>query len=271
MIQISKNVYVETGMMACNVGFVTTKTGIVMIDTPMRPTDAVKWRDEVSTHGEIKYVINTEEHADHWLGSHFFRGALVTHRETRNKLSARSVDEIIGMAKRMDAGAESLLKGYQVRLADITFDERMYLHQGGHTIELFHLPGHSTGGIGVYIPEERVVFTTDIVFHKKKSWLQEADPSKWLASLEKLARLDVDIIVPGHGDLCNKEYLEEQGGIVRRWVEATESAIKQGLTVEEAQARIASPDPYAKQEGTPMTEAELNKAIVARLYLLYKG
>jgi glyoxylase-like metal-dependent hydrolase (beta-lactamase superfamily II) len=32
----------------------------------------------------------------------------------------------------------------------------------------FHLPGHSTAGIGVYIPEEQVVFTTDIVFHKRK-------------------------------------------------------------------------------------------------------
>ena len=52
MIQVSKNVYVETGMTACNVGFVITKAGVVMIDTPMRPNDAIKWRDAAA--GERK-------------------------------------------------------------------------------------------------------------------------------------------------------------------------------------------------------------------------
>jgi cyclase len=121
----------------------------------------------------------------------------------------------------------------------------------------------------VYIPQERVVFATDIVFHKKKSWLQEADPAAWLASLKKIGGLDVDVIVPGHGDLCKKEYLEEEAGIIRQWEELVRSAIKQGLSVEEAAAKIVSPDPHPKQQGTPMTEAELHKAMISRLYTLY--
>jgi cyclase len=36
-----------------------------MIDTPMKPTDAVKWRDEAGKKGKIRYLINTEEHPDH--------------------------------------------------------------------------------------------------------------------------------------------------------------------------------------------------------------
>jgi cyclase len=36
-----------------------------MMDTPMKPTDAVKWRDEAGKKGEIRYLINTEEHPDH--------------------------------------------------------------------------------------------------------------------------------------------------------------------------------------------------------------
>jgi hypothetical protein len=51
-------------------------------------------------------------------------------------------------------------------------------------------------------------------------------------------------------------------------VEVVKSAIKQGLSLEEAQAKITSPDSYPKQPGTPRTEAELNKAIIARLYQL---
>lgn len=269
MIQVTKNVYVETDMMVCNLGLVTTKEGIVMIDTPIRPTDAVKWRDEASKKGVIKYLINTEEHPDHSQGSHFFPGVLITHEKTRDKLAQVPTAEVLERVKRIDPTGVPLMKGFQVKLADITFTESMSLCLGEHTIKLFHLPGHSAGGIGVYIPEERVAFTADIVFHKRKSWLHESDPSQWLASLKKLAELDLDVIVPGHGNLCKKDYFEEQASIVRRWVEAVRLAIKQGFSLEEAQATISSPDSYPKQAGTPMTESELNRAIIARLYLLY--
>lgn len=43
MIQITKNVFVETNYPICNLGFITTDKGIVMIDTPIFPTDALKW------------------------------------------------------------------------------------------------------------------------------------------------------------------------------------------------------------------------------------
>ena len=268
MIQVTQNVYIETGMQACNLGFVTTKEGIVMIDTPMRPTDAVRWRDEASKKGNIRYLINTEEHADHWQGSYFFPGVLISHQITRDKLAKVSPVEVIDRVKLIDPDGAPIMRGFQVRLAEITFTGSMNLNLGDHTIRLFDLPGHSTGGIGVYIPEERVVFTTDIIFHKMKSWLTESDPSQWLASLKKLNELDLEVVVPGHGDLCKKEYIEEQASIILQWVEVVKSAIKQGLSLEEAQTKIASPDPHPKQPGTPRTEPELNKATVARLYHL---
>jgi len=269
MIQVTKNVYVETGMFACNLGFVTTSEGIVMIDTPMRPTDAVKWRDEVSRRGEIKFLINTEEHADHWQGSWFMPGVLITHQTVRDKLLKVPMDEVTDMVEHTDPEGMALMKGYRVRTADITFTEDLNLYLGSHTIRLFHLPGHSDGGIGVYIPEERVVFTTDIVFHKFKSFLNESDPARWLESLEKLGELEADTVVPGHGAVCDKDYLEEQAGIVRQWAEAVQAAVKQGLSEEEAAASIVCLDPHQKQPGTPMTPAELDRAIVARLYKIY--
>ncbi|HVN23997.1 MAG TPA: MBL fold metallo-hydrolase [Syntrophorhabdales bacterium] len=269
MLQVTKNLYVETGMTACNLGFVTTKAGVVMIDTPMKPTDAVKWRNEAVSKGEIRYLINTEEHPDHWQTSHFFPGVLITSKATRDKLAEVPLARVLDTVKNMDPAAAPLMEGYRVRLADIAITDNTDLYVGDHTIKLFRLPGHSDGGIGVYIPEERAVFTTDIVFQKKKSWLHESQPEQWIASLKKLGELDVEVVVPGHGELCKKDYLKEQSGIVEQWIEAVKSAIKKGWSVEEAGERISSPDPYPKQPNTPMTEPELNRAIVARLYHLY--
>lgn len=53
----SNNVYVETAY-----------RGVVMIESLMRPTDAVSWKVQVHDKGEIIYLIHTEGHHDHVLG-----------------------------------------------------------------------------------------------------------------------------------------------------------------------------------------------------------
>ena len=269
MIQATENVYVETGLFACNLGLITTEEGNILIDTPMRPTDALKWREVVVKKGEIRYLVNTEEHPDHTTGSSFLPGLLVTHNKTRETLAKMPMEQVQMIVKHIDPEGASLMEGSEFRLADITFEESLNLFIGGLTVKLFHLPGHSDGGIGVYIPEEKVVFTTDIIFHRKKSWLHESTPSKWIESLNKVRELDVDIIIPGHGDICKKDYLDEQAGIIQGWIDAVKSVIEKGLNQEEAFAEISIPDPHPKQTDTPMTEEELNKAIIARLYSIY--
>jgi len=269
MKRVSANVYVESGFVACNVAFVTTKEGIVAIDTPMRPTEAMQWRDEISKRGQLRYLINTEEHADHWLSSWIFGGVLVTSQETRDKLSRISVEEAVEKVRRMDPNELPHMKSFNLRLADISFTGSLNLYLGDHSFRLFPLVGHSTGGIGVYIPEERVVFATDCIFHHLKTWLPEAIPDQWLESLEKLGGLDVDVIVPGHGDICNKDYLREQANIIKQWVAVVQAAIEQGISEEEAIAKISQPDPYPKQPNTPGTEPELNRKNIARLYQIY--
>ena len=162
------------------------------------------------------------------------------------------------------------MEGFSLRLADITFTQNLDLFLGGLTIKLFSLPKHSAGGIGIYIPEEKAVFTTDIIFKCKKSWLHEADPEQWLQSLKRIDELDVDVIVPGHGEPCDKSYLTEQAGIIQGWIDVVKSAIEKGWSPEQAFAEITVPDPHPKQAGTPFTEEELNRMIIERLYSLYR-
>lgn len=267
MNKVSGNVYVETGFRGCNVGFVITSRGIVIIDTPMRPTEAVKWRNNVSESGEIRYIINTEPHPDHVSGNFFFPGFIIAHSETRNALSGVTADKVREQTKRIDPQGLALMEGYKVRLPDITFTDKLTLYFGDQIFELIYLPGHTNGVIGVYIPKERVVFASDCIFYKRKSYLNDAVPHLWIESIKKLSNLDVDIIVPGHGDrACGKEYLQEQTNIIQEWVERVKIAIHQGLGEAEAIAKISCPDPYLIAKPGPITEDELNKAIIARLY-----
>ncbi|MFH1651528.1 MAG: MBL fold metallo-hydrolase [Chloroflexota bacterium] len=271
MKQIAPNTYVERENTNCNLGLIKTSEGIVLVDTPMWPSNAVWWRDIVNAMGEIRYVINTEEHRDHCANSFFFPGLLITSQATRATLAKAPLEPVLESVKRTDPKGFPLMEGFKMRLADIAFTGNLEVHLGNHTFQLFPLPGHSPGGIGVFVPEERVAFTTDCVFHHVKSWLHEANPEVWLESLKRIGELDVAAIVGGHGDVCDKAYLHEQADIISQWVDMAKAAIKKGLSEEEAFDQIKVPDPHPKQEGTPFTEPELNKKIISRLYKLYAG
>lgn len=260
----------ETGIVACNLGIIATEEGLVLIDTPMLPSDAVNWRDEVAKKGEVRYLINTEGHPDHSQGDFFFPGIYISHEATRSRLQRSSLATVKERIKKADPASLPLLENYRTRLADITFKGNLTLNLGGLTFELFDLPGHVPGGIGVYIPEERIVFTGDIVFHRIKSWLDEAYPEKWLESLERIEALNAEFIVPGHGALCTKEYLKEQASIVRSWSQSIQSAVERGMGLEEAQATLACPDPYPIQKGLQTPEPEVNRRTIANLYDLAK-
>ena len=269
MKQISKHVYVETGIFACNLGVISTTEGNVLIDAPHFATDAVAWRDRVLGLGDAKYAIVTEGHPDHTECACYLPGLLITHLNTRNQLKNLPVDVVLKRQNHLNPEGEYLRKDFQVRLADITFTDTLTLNLGGLQVELFHTPGHSTGNIGVYIPEDKVVFASDSVFHHRKSWLHESDPAQWIESLERMSALDVEIVVPGHGDICSKAYLEEQANIIKSWIGVVQKAIGNGLLLEEAKKTIVSPDPYPKQANTPSTVEDLNDAIITRLYSLY--
>mgnify|MGYP003719641027 CR=1 FL=1 len=97
MKQITSNVWVETETRGCNFGFVTTTDGIVMIDSPHKPTTAIWLKSEIEKRGLLRYIINTEPHGDHWTGNAFFDAPVIAHEG--------------------EEGAEKWLRGVKANLA----------------------------------------------------------------------------------------------------------------------------------------------------------
>jgi cyclase len=269
--QVTENVYIETELTGCNPSFVTTSEGVVMIDMPHRPSDAVRWRWEVGQRGELRYIIITEPHGDHCSTGYLFAGTLVSHegakKYMRGELLGSPMEEVFRQwAAEIDPAGAHLIDGFYLRLPAITFSERLTLSIGSHTFELIHMPGHTASQIAVHVPQEKVVFTGDNVVHKVQTWLHEACPVEWLDSLRRIEALDPEVIVPGHGDVCSKEYLKEQAACVREWIGAVREAIDQGLSKQEAQARVSLPQGYPMDIGYEALAATVRELNVARLY-----
>ena len=267
MEQVSANVYVETGFRGCNPSFVTTRDGIVMIDSPQLPTDAMTWREQMKGKGEVRYLFNTEPHGDHVTGDFFFPGTVIAHEGTRKAvLESFDVDMVMERLKTSDPESLRLMEGYRLKPPSITFTERLTLYLGDHTFEAIHLPGHTPSEIGVFVPEEKVVFTGDNIFCKCQLFIHQGLPDKWLESLDRIGELDADVVVPGHGGVCDRSYLKEQAAFIRDWVEAVKQAIEQGLSKEEARERISFLDRFPMDIGLEAMGPELQRMNVDRLY-----
>jgi glyoxylase-like metal-dependent hydrolase (beta-lactamase superfamily II) len=271
MQKISKNVYAETSFQGCNPGFVVTSAGVVMIDTPQMPKDAIQWRDEIAKHGPVRYLINTEPHGDHFTGNCFFTGTVVAHEGVRNAILAGDAKQYRERVLQASPDLADLLKDFAYRVPEITFSRELTLHVGKHTLKMINMPGHTPFQAAVFIPEERVVFTSDNIFYKTQTFLQQAVPYEWLESLKKLQELEADVLVPGHGEICDRSYIPEMSAVIQAWIDIVKKAIKDGLSVEQAQEKIKGVDPYEAKEGQgPMGGGWLNRINVARLYQVLK-
>lgn len=266
MQQVTHHVYVETGFRGCNTSALVTSKGLVMIDSPQLPSQAAQWRQQLAKLGEVRYLINTEPHSDHITGDFFFQMTLIAHQASRESISMTLVSDLKERIKQINPAELRLMENYQLRLPDITFSDRLSLYVGEHTLELMHLPGHTLGQTGVYVPLERVIFTGDNIFYKVQAFMREAEPLLWLESLKKIQALDVDTIVPGHGEVCTKAYIKEQASFIEEWIAAVRGALDKGWTLEEACARISFLDRYPMPPGTEAMSTEIQRINVTRLY-----
>ncbi len=148
----------------------------------------------------------------------------------------------------------------------------MKLHVGDHTFRLVHMPGHTAYQAAVIVEEEGVVFTSDNIFCKVHTWLQEADPNLWLGALDSLRGLREDTFVPGHGPICDKRYLDEQGTFIREWVDYVRKGVGQGMTKEQCVADLtAMTDRYPMDVGQDGMAPMVMKMNVANLYDFVTG
>jgi glyoxylase-like metal-dependent hydrolase (beta-lactamase superfamily II) len=103
-------------------------------------------------------------------------------------------------------------------------DESLSL--GGIPFKVLHLPGHSIGGIGLFNEERRLLLSGDTIY---ADWaigrydLVSADPGALKRSLERIAALDVDILLPCHNRIVKggaapmvRQTVEQWGPILGR-------------------------------------------------------
>jgi len=248
--QVTQNVLTETRQQGSDPSIVNTTEGVVIIDTPQLPTDAVAMRKTAEELGPIRYIFNTEHHCDHIFGNYYFRGAgTVVHHSKIHDLfmvpepNLDPYEFVADLVRRRDSDGMAIFpdrsKYYEnLNEGTITFSQDMTVSVGNTTFELIHTPGHTPGQTAIYVPEERVVFTGDSIFSDCQTWLMNSNIDEWLVSLDRIASLDVDYVVPGHGPVTTGRYVRRQRAVLLEWIAAVAEAVARGWSREETMARV---------------------------------
>ena len=85
------------------------------------------------------------------------------------------------------------------------FLEEGPLSRGGHAFEVIHTPGHTPGGISLYWPAQKALFTGDLMFQEGvgRTDLPDGDGGELKTSIRRLSALDVEWLLPGHGGIIS--------------------------------------------------------------------
>jgi len=121
----------------------------------------------------------------------------------------------------------------------LTFDRGLTLHRGERTIEILYLGrGNTRGDAVVYLPEEKVVITGDLVVMPTPYGFGTY-PSDWIETLSKIQALEFDHLVPGHGPVqTNGGYLDTLKALFASILEQAEDIVADGGDLEKLRAEI---------------------------------
>jgi cyclase len=186
-----------------NAGFVVGDELVVSIDTCSTEarTRAYLGQLESRTGGRHPdLLVNTHHHGDHTNGNCLLPSAtIVGHEKCREEMLASGILRVPGIWDPVDWGELTLAPPF------VTFSDRLDLHAGDLLVELHHLgtPAHTTNDVIAWLPEQRVLFSGDLLFNGGTPFVMMGSVRGALAALERLVEFAADVVVPGHGEVCD--------------------------------------------------------------------
>ena len=250
-----------------------------LFDMPLTRTMLGAMQDATGLAAEdIGVIVNTHANGDHCHGNGCCPQAEIIASEASAKEMVEVPPAMLAQFKKLggqlgpagsyfaDIFAPFDFDNVEERAPTQTFAGQMDLKVGDKVVELIEVgPAHTEGDVLVHVPDDKTVFTGDILFIDGTPLMWAGPVSNWVGACDRICEMDVDVIVPGHGPVTDKagvrrvaEYLKFVDTEARRRFEA-------GLSVRDAALDIALGD-YSS-----WGDAERIAVNVDTLYREYRG
>lgn len=207
--------------------------------------DGVK--DLVPSGIRINTVVNTHGDGDHIWGNELVEGAeIIATQATADSMGAGDpafFHEFVANADKYGRGAQFMAElfrpfdftGISVTKPTRIFSGEVELKVGKKSVHLLEVgPAHTAGDAIVFVPEDKVLFTGDILFNDSTPVSWAGPVSRWLAVCDRILGMDVDVIVPGHGAIADKQAMRNMRDYLQFVSEEARKRFDRGMGALEA-------------------------------------
>ncbi len=241
-----------------NTGFLTASHGIVSIDTcaTERRTRAYLAAIETVSTKPVKTLINTHHHGDHTHGNYLLKDAtIIAHAACRDEMLAAGKPRYPGVWTDIDWGDLVIAPPF------VTYTDGVTVYVDDRRCEVRHVgtAAHTTNDSIVWIPDLSVLYAGDLLFNGGTPFLLMGSIEGAIEAVEGLKTLGAETIVPGHGDVCGAQVIDDVLGYLGFVRELAASGWSAGSTPLEA-ARESDLGPYREWLDTERIVGNLHRA-----------
>lgn len=240
-----------------NAGLIVDGDDCLLVDTlfdlPSTAAMLAEMKSSVPASKRIRQLVNTHANGDHTYGNQLVEGAeIIACRACAEEYAEAPPEKMIQRAQNWrnlgvgGAFAYELMwnrfdfRGVHSKPPTKLFEKSMDVTVGDTRVALTHLgSAHTRGDILVHLPDKKILYTGDLLFVGGHPVLWDGPIDNWIHICEHILNaLDVDVIVPGHGAIAEKDavrymrdYLVFIRDEARRYYEA-------GLPYDEAAQKV---------------------------------
>lgn len=194
-----------------NAGLIADRHSAMAVDALMVPSMTRRFLSAIKkvTRKPVSRLVNTHHHVDHTGGNSLFKDAeIVSHTHCREQMVQTGLpSEVYKQLMPRFAFEYDKLK---LSVPKVTFEDKLIFHQSDRNIELRHLgPAHTFGDAFVYLPKEKVLFAGDLAFYYVTPMAFQGHVGNWIKVADRILKMDVETIVPGHGPVGGKKELRD--------------------------------------------------------------
>ncbi|MGY5879415.1 MAG: MBL fold metallo-hydrolase, partial [Candidatus Thorarchaeota archaeon] len=199
-----------------NAGIIQTPESIIFIDAGMSAYSGAflyNFAKERMKGNEDLYLILTHKDTDHCFGMNEMKrhgATVIAHEHTaeiiveESDLSKNRIAKMIKRTYTQEVLGEAVLSRPDQTIAKDTVLDL------GEEIHLLSVPGHTPGDIAVYHPRSKVLFAGDTILEGMDPYVRPDSISikTWIKNLERLKKLDIEWVLPGHGALSKPDIID---------------------------------------------------------------
>jgi glyoxylase-like metal-dependent hydrolase (beta-lactamase superfamily II) len=232
--KLSDHAYAYTAEGDPNTGVVIGDDAVMVIDTQATPVMAqdVIAHIRTVTDKPIKYVTLSHYHAVRVLGAAGYQPQQIfASRDTYDLIVERGESDMKSEIERFPRLFRAVESVPGLTWPTVVFEKRLTLWMGNLQVELLQLGrGHTKGDTVVWLPQDRVLFSGDLVEYEATPYTGDAYLSDWPATLDAIEALNPAKLVPGRGAaLMSPEAVRAGLNGTGAFVEAMFESVKKGV------------------------------------------